>query len=157
MTQRPHCQHCHINQFSNKPKRMIRQGGRDHNNSNTFYGSGSVNCSVCRRTTDTPMIIHIPIFHAPLVQNAFSIWYGVIACAKRTGTATSVARRRRERLARTARGMRASRSGTRAASQAFEHTHTHDSIWKKGGCWRTQKHYKIANSPSAALVLHTVV
>jgi hypothetical protein len=36
-----------------------------------------------------------------------------------------VARRQRERLARAGRGVRASWSDTRAASQAFERTHTH--------------------------------
>ena len=47
---------------------------------------------------------------------------------RKTGAA---ARRRYERIARAGRGMRASRSDARVASQAFSRTHTHESIWGK--------------------------
>jgi hypothetical protein len=50
---------------------------------------------------------------------------------ERTGAAASVACRRRERLARAGRAMRARRSDTRAASQAFERMHRHVSTWRK--------------------------
>ncbi len=50
---------------------------------------------------------------------------------KKEGAAASVARSLRERLARAGRGMRASQSDTRAASQAFERTHTHTCIQRK--------------------------
>ena len=64
-------------------------------------------------------------------RNVFSIRQEPKACAKSTDAAASVAHRRRKRLARAGRGMRASRSDTRAASQAFECTHMWVSIWTK--------------------------
>ncbi len=55
----------------------------------------------------------------------FFIWYGPKSCAKMTGAAASVARRRRECLARAGRGMQ--------ASQAFR-THAHmDKTYGNGG------------------------
>ena len=60
-----------------------------------------------------------------------SIWHGLKACAKRTGAAVSVACRRRERLALAGQGMQASRSEVRAASEAFERSHTPKRICRK--------------------------
>ncbi len=59
------------------------------------------------------------------------MWHGPRACAKRTGAATSVARRRRERLALLGRGVQASQSNTRMASQTFENTYMQVNVGEK--------------------------
>ena len=61
------------------------------------------------------------LFTIPLVFSS----HGPKVCAKRTGAAASVACWRRERRAQAGRGVRASRSDTRAASYAFECMHMH--------------------------------
>ncbi len=54
--------------------------------------------------------------------------YRIKTRAKRTGAAASIVQ------------MRASRSDTRAASQACEHMHTRMSIWRKQSLTETSKH-----------------
>ena len=66
-----------------------------------------------------------------VIPVVFSTWHGSKACAKRTGAAASVSRRRCERLVQAGRGMQASRCDTRAASHVFEHMRTHASTLRK--------------------------
>ena len=53
---------------------------------------------------------------------------GTTVCANKPSAAASAACRQCECLAQAGRGMRASRSDTRASSQAFERTHIHEGI-----------------------------
>jgi hypothetical protein len=86
---------------------------------------GEVTRAILLRRQRRPFRIHAGLIILPISISVTT------ACAKRTNAAASVERRRRERLALLGRGMRTSRSDTRAASQAFERMHTHASIWRK--------------------------
>ena len=87
--------------------------------------------SHCTGNQELKEMPHVPTTTLPWITYVFSICHGQNVCAKRTGAATSVACRRRERLALAGGGMQACRSGTRAASQAFERTQTHMSLLRK--------------------------